>query len=590
MAGHLRNVGWGALVAGIAMISDKRGEFRLDHESGPAALPRRRDLILGAASFAAVGACSPMTVSPSTEVPTSADLKGLPYHPLPFHMDLCILSYQLYAQSLVWPFDPYYVKHANAAASYIYRQRVQAWAGSMQSRQSTAAPVPFGYRGPGRLQGFADNPRHEPILFRYDTLRPWVPAASIAEATWAEQQTPQAITGRIAEVQMCARPTAAGEGVARIADVARAGSAGLPGARDLLIAFEGGTGDKGEENQPASQSLMGFVLMRHIDGSRDYDVHIVFRGSRSGSLTRAAGLAFSDSGARGNPDWITDLGYDFIQANDISAIGQVHRGFAHSMRSMLPNLRAVFSRIAGRAGGRAPKRIYVTGHSLGGGLAQHFVSAMLLGERFGPDGQGPDMPRRLRAWPWSSIKLVNFAAPVSGDTTWAQALTSGRLQEQFFSEPELGITLSDPDALPVNDPDILRRLTATDRPAGFRVLHASDPITTIRFLGGNHVGQTVYVAPANRFGLANPKLHEPSDIRDRMLGALSDPSLPATGWRYRPMKEFAPGIARTDWGQPSVFDRFYDAIEGFYADYSADSEIQRLRADYALFQRLMDRG
>ncbi len=37
-------------------------------------------------------------------------LSGLPYHPLVHHLDLSILAYELYGQTLVWPFDPYYVE------------------------------------------------------------------------------------------------------------------------------------------------------------------------------------------------------------------------------------------------------------------------------------------------------------------------------------------------------------------------------------------------------------------------------------------------------------------------------------------------
>ena len=32
---------------------------------------------------------------------------GTPYDERLYHLDLCILSYQLYTQSLLWPMDPY---------------------------------------------------------------------------------------------------------------------------------------------------------------------------------------------------------------------------------------------------------------------------------------------------------------------------------------------------------------------------------------------------------------------------------------------------------------------------------------------------
>jgi len=541
-------------------------------------------------AFGALSACTSLRIPATVLIPTAEDLVGLPYHPLPFHMDLCILSYQLYAQSLVWPADPYYEKHGSDEAREDFMARVQTWAGSGEAQDVTNGPAPFGYRGPGRLQGFADNPLHDPILFRYDTVRPWLTSFSNPEDEWTVQQTPRAITGRIADVHVCARPSGGGEGETRIEPVASAGSFAIAGARDQLIAFEGGTGDKGEPGQPASQSLLGFVLMRHIEDSNDYDVHIVFRGSRSGSLTRAAREAFSDDDAGGNPDWITDLGYDFVAADDISTVGRLHRGFVQSMRSMLPKLSSAFSFIANRAEGRPPRRISASGHSLGGGLAQHFVSAMLLGNQFGPDGTGPSMPAQLLTWPWTNMKLVNFAAPVSGDRQWAETLTTEKLQENFFANAAFGITRTDPDALPVNDPNIVARMVDPTRPAGLRVLHASDPITTLHLLGGKHVGQTVYVASPNRMGFAKPEFHEPADIRDRMLRALSDPGLPPAVWRYHPMAEFAPGIEVSDWGQPVTFERLFDAFENLHTDHLAPAEIERLRDDQALFHRILDRS
>ena len=30
------------------------------------------------------------------------------YHPILWHLDLVTLAYQMYGQSIVWPFDPYY--------------------------------------------------------------------------------------------------------------------------------------------------------------------------------------------------------------------------------------------------------------------------------------------------------------------------------------------------------------------------------------------------------------------------------------------------------------------------------------------------
>ena len=75
---------------------------------------------------------------------------------------------------------------------------------------------------------------------------------------------------------------------------------------------------------------MGFVLLRYLPDSRKYDIHIVFRDNRSGSLKRSVRQGLSITRARGNADWITGLSYDYIHpsggAGHITTIGSVHLG------------------------------------------------------------------------------------------------------------------------------------------------------------------------------------------------------------------------------------------------------------------------
>ena len=548
----------------------------------------RRGALIGTASPLALNACSNILIPPASSVTRAADLDGLPYHPVPLHLDLCILSYQLYAQSLVWPFDPYYERYGSDAAREAQMDRVRSWVASTD--QTDPGPANGGYRGPGSLAGFDNNSQHEPIVYRYDTLRPWNAALSLAEVNWIEQETPPAIARQISDVFMCYRPSGSAADATRIDPVARAGGSAASGARDQLFAFEGDTGDKGEPGQPASQSMMGFVLKRQFFDSGDYDIHIVFRGSRSGNSLRTARQALSRTEARGNPDWITDLGYDFIGseegAGDISTIGKLHRGFVQSVRSMLPKIIACSSRIADQSEGRPPRRIFLTGHSLGGGLAIQLSSAVLLGDRFGPDGEGPDMPRSLRNWPWTALKLITFGGPVSGDQQWAEALTSGKLQSRFFEKAAWGTTLTDPDGIAVNAPEIVLRLADRTRPAAYRVLNPADPITSLRLLGGKHVGQTVYVAPTKRLGFVDPAAHEPLDIRARIQTALNDPSVPQTGWRYRKLNELSPESDLDNAGDPEEFDKLIGAILRYYQTHTIPFDQARLKRDYAVFRKI----
>ena len=51
-------------------------------------------------------------LSPVSEPITGLAQAEFPYHPWVYHLDLSILAYHLYGQSLVWPYDPYYEEHA----------------------------------------------------------------------------------------------------------------------------------------------------------------------------------------------------------------------------------------------------------------------------------------------------------------------------------------------------------------------------------------------------------------------------------------------------------------------------------------------
>ena len=305
----------------------------------------------------------------------------------------------------------------------------------------------------------------------------------------------------------------------------------------MLLAFEGATGDKGEPGHPASQSLLGFVLLRHRGQGNAYDIHIAFRGSRSGSLLRSVVQANWDTRAKGSPDWITDLGFGLIGtgkgASLITTTGAVHRGFAKSIELTLPSIFACLGMAASLKPGTSPENIFVTGHSLGGGLAQIFVSAILMGDQYGPDGKGPAMPRQMRRWPWPQIKLITFSAPRAGDPQWAKALTTTALASEFHTRD---LRRYDYNALAPNDESILPRLTNKDAPAGYRVLVSTDAVSTSAVPGRKPVGKTVYVDKLGPLAIAAPysgDAHEPAILRELMVASLNDTRIPAPVWHYR---------------------------------------------------------
>lgn len=92
---------------------------------------------------------------------------------------------------------------------------------------------------------------------------------------------------------------------------------------------------------------------------------IVFRGSRSGNGARAlTGAKFK---SKGSPDWVTDMNYLKSETASKFNGAEMSCGFYRAYESCIPSLQAAFR----DAVGNSPlKNIYVTGHSLGGGLAQ----------------------------------------------------------------------------------------------------------------------------------------------------------------------------------------------------------------------------
>lgn len=506
------------------------------------------------------------------EIETSSDAtiveSSFPYHPLVYHLDLSILAYQLYGQTLVWPFDPYYeesdVKQGNRDR---LMEKVKTWVASKSSQQLFESGGLKDYRGPGILNGFANNPNHDPILYAYDRIQPWNHTLTNADGTWTEYKTPRQITAPIKDVRMCYRTTSAPEGTVSSVVIPRAGKPGQQTGGDTLLAFEGGTGDKGEANRPASQSLMGFILVRKKPEGR-FDLHIAFRGSRSGSAGRAVLEAFSDSNASGNPDWITDLGYNRLSKGGdsslISTVGAVNRGFARSMKSILPNLFHCLKLVDDIESQASPDNIYVTGHSLGGALAQDFVGAVLLGNQYGPAGAGPKMPVQLAAWPWKQIKLITYGAPRTGDAVWARTLTEQGLQSEFFTSP---VNPVDMNALQSTDPRILPRLLDVSRPAGFRVLDSRDPVTTEKVAGGKHVGKTVYVNKPRMKDLVsgpNVSAHEQQGIRKFLLDGLSDSRIPKTAMLYRTMEEINPTRDKKQRGSINELRKLAASVPRYY--------------------------
>ena len=372
-----------------------------------------------------------------------------------FQLDLCIVAYQLYNQSLVFPLDPWYERWARPGAD----RRTNLMAALHQ--------LDTAYWGPGRnpRRDWPTNQDLDPILTDYrriDANRPAItfdgeayrlftpaPFASTIDATYVADHDWDH-TPRLERVETAFGPVAAPESIG-----------------DTLYAFEGATG--GVKDRPPAWSLMGVVLAKATDaapstktgtGSGDedvsgmdsgagpaggYDLHIAYRGSQSGWAVRAAvwGFVFES----GNPDWVTDMeAIRTVADRRISTKGEVVEGLRNAVIESIGSLGAALAHIAEERQG-PPKSITITGHSLGGALAIQLAAALTIGD-------GVDLlPKSVGGWPWPDLKLTTFGAPkaldsvaavsfneaVQGDRVWLDGdpITSGPFHAHVGEPTEL---------------------------------------------------------------------------------------------------------------------------------------------------------
>ena len=102
-----------------------------------------------------VTGCTTTPAGLPSEPLAEKSLGSFPYHPLVYHLDLSILAYQLYSQTLVWPFDPYYEEmNSPSGGRATFMRKVRKWARKQGAELSGPDAGLNAYRGPGVLGGF----------------------------------------------------------------------------------------------------------------------------------------------------------------------------------------------------------------------------------------------------------------------------------------------------------------------------------------------------------------------------------------------------------------------------------------------------
>ena len=327
------------------------------------------------------------------------------------NLDLCTLAYQLYHQSLCLPLDPWYdiMSRIGSDRRDNICRLTHEYATRLGSSSMSAMSQPGFYSGPNAARAWKDsNFKLDPILTNYKHIDAKLPAFTRDGERFLAVAAPTYITNNIRVIEGVRYKTKPASFPNN--DVERFQIREYPSGEDHLIVFEGGTGIAGTTDP--SWSLMGFVMMQKTP--KGYDAHIVFRGSRSGSaLSKTVWKAQDFIGeSKGNPDWITDLrGKTQTEQPLISKSGKVTQGFAESLPTMLGPITACCKYLEQKY--PAPDRIFVTGHSLGAGLASQFVSAVELGNF------GDTIRSEVKSWPWDKATLMAFAQPIPGDPAWA---------------------------------------------------------------------------------------------------------------------------------------------------------------------------
>ncbi|MGD9680267.1 MAG: hypothetical protein AB7W16_03705 [Candidatus Obscuribacterales bacterium] len=342
------------------------------------------------------------------------------------NLDLCTLAYQLYHQSLCLPLDPWYDLVSRVGSDR--RDNICRFTHEYAARLggTPANPVSISdqgyYSGPNSARGWSDsNLKLDPILTNYRHVDARLPAFTRDGSCFIALRAPAYVTNNIKLIEgmrYSMKPGGYPSNNLELVPIRR-----YPNGEDHLVLFEGGTGVYG--NTGPAWSLMGFVMMQKTPTG--YDAHIVFRGSRSGSsLTKTVWKAQDVIGApKGNPDWITDLqSSKQIEQPLVSRVGKVTKGFAEAIPTMLGPITACCKYLARSY--PVPEHIYVTGHSLGAGLASQFASAVVQGV------YGDELKREVPNWPWEQTALVAFAQPIPGDPAWAASFDKLSPSSQHF--------------------------------------------------------------------------------------------------------------------------------------------------------------
>jgi hypothetical protein len=261
-------------------------------------------------------------------------------------LEHCRFAYKSYAQACTYPMDPFYESHGGGVWQGA-RDRVMA---EVHKRAGTSELVA----------------KFDPVQYNLDETPH--PRRGVVYRSG---------TGDDPYILFQPRPLDLAIGFAKGVDIAgndiKPADLEDSAGTKRCCHFQGMTGMTKESPGSGWRSWLGAVIY----DAREQSIVVVFRGSRSGSGTRALAQALTQS--KGSPDWVTDM--EHLKGFDVPRFGNATFvvGFWLAYASCKASLEAAFYEALWN---RQIKSIYFTGHSLGGALAQcaylDFVAGDLL--------------------------------------------------------------------------------------------------------------------------------------------------------------------------------------------------------------------
>ncbi|NOK20606.1 lipase family protein [Corallococcus carmarthensis] len=388
-------------------------------------------------------------------------------------LEYCRFAYKAYAQSCVYPMDPFYESHG-AGMWQGARDRVLAQVHKLLGSDvgiHKFDPIEYDLKTP-------PNPRNG-VVYRggtgaspYILFQPRELDRSISFSKGVDlegEDIPLKIQGLFGEQTLLGLEHPDADGSKR------------------CCYFQGKTGMTQTHPKAGWPSWMGAAIY-------DPDLErlvIVFRGSRSGSGGRALGQALVNSA--GSPDWVTDMNHLKEAKVGRFSNATLSAGFWYAYESCQESLAAACLEAMH---GRVPREILFTGHSLGGALAQCAYLDLVGGE----------LLEKVYAKIRNRVSVYCYA--LSAPPVVLGSSAKEKIELHLGGEPQVFHHFSPYDAVHNSKRVKTSGVTAVNSLVG-TVTH---PLTS-----PTHLGLEI---PLKDCTLAFPDAHEPEEVRRGLVGLI----------------------------------------------------------------------